>query len=156
MSVYMEHVQDFLAQRHIAVAGVTRSRPNEAANAIYRKLKNAGYRVYAINPNAEQVEGDPCYPDVQHLPESVDGIVLVTKPDISEKLTEACIDAGIRRIWMHRSFGEGSVSTHAVEQCLAHGVSVIAGGCPMMFCEPVDVPHKCIRWLLRVGGKLPR
>ncbi|MCB0304129.1 MAG: CoA-binding protein [Calditrichaeota bacterium] len=150
-----EKINDFLAQEKIAVAGVTRSRPNEAANTIYRKLKGAGYIVYALNPNTETVEGDACYPDLAHLPEAVDGVVAVTSPQQTEKLVQDCAAAGVRRVWMHRAFGPGSVSAAAVTFCRENHITLIAGACPMMYLAPVDIGHKCIRWFLGVTNKLP-
>ena len=127
-----------------------------AANVIYRKLRGAGYEVYALNPRAEEIEGARCYPDLKSLPAAVDGVVAVTPPAQTEELVRQCAAAGVRRVWMHRSFGQGSVSAAAVAFCRQNGIEVIAGGCPMMYCQPVDFGHKCLRWLLRVSGGLPK
>ena len=155
MSGLEEAVADFLDQRRIAVAGVSRS-GKEAANAVYRKLKGAGYEVYPVNPAAEEVEGDACYPTISAIPVEVDAVLIATHPDMTGTVVRECVDLGIRRIWMHRSFGQGSVSDEAIEYGRAHGVTVIPGGCPMMHVQPVDLGHKCMRWVLRVTGKLPQ
>jgi uncharacterized protein len=147
-------IAEFLRQKHVAVVGVSRD-TRQPANLIYRTLRKAGYSVYAVNPNTESVEGDVCYPALDTLPHAVDGAVLATRPDVTDRLVEECATLGIRRVWMHRSFGSGSVSDHAVRIGRERGVTVIAGGCPMMFCEPVDPGHRCMRWLLRLTGKLP-
>ena len=148
-------IKDFLAQKRIAVAGVSRSE-KEAANLIYRKLRDAGYEVFAVNPKAEQVEGDPCFPDLKSIPGKVDGVVISTPPDVAEEIAKECAEVGVSRVWMHRSFGTGSVSEAATKYCEEKGIAVIPGGCPMMFCEPVDFGHKCMRWVLRLTGGLPR
>jgi predicted CoA-binding protein len=150
-----EAVEAFLAQKRIAVAGVSRNK-NEAANIIYRKLRASGYEVFPVNPNAETVEGDNCYPDLGSVPGGVDGVVIATRPAVTEQVVRECADLGVPRVWMHRSFGQGSVSEDAVDYCREKGIEVIAGGCPMMFCRPVDFPHKCMRWILNVTGGLPR
>lgn len=149
-----ELASDFLAQRRIAVAGVSRSDRNAPANIIYRKLRASGYEVFALNPNADVVENDPCYPNLQALPRRVDAMVIATTPQAAEKLVRDCAEAGVSRIWMHRSFGAGSVSRQAVQYCRDHQMAVIAGGCPMMFCQPVDWGHRCMRWVLSVTGSL--
>jgi predicted CoA-binding protein len=137
------------------VAGVSRD-GNSPANHIYRRLCGEGYRVFAVNPRTNQVEGrEPCWPSLERLPEPVDGVIAVTPPGESEALVRDCARLGIPRLWMHRSFGGGSVSAAAVEYGRAHGVEVLAGGCPLMFCGKVDPAHKCIRWLLGMTGKLP-
>jgi uncharacterized protein len=156
MSPLMECVQDFLSQKRIAVAGVSRTELSAPANLIYRKLRDAGYQVYAVNPSAESVEGAASYPNLKSLPEKVDAVVLATPPEAAEALARECVELGIGRVWMHRSFGQGSVSSSAAELCRANGIAVIAGACPMMYCPPVDFGHKCMRWVLRVTGGLPK
>ena len=149
-----EAVDDFLAQKRIAVLGVSRT-PTEAANLIYRKLREAGYTVYAVNPLATEAEGDPCYADLRALPEVPDGVVIATPPATALGIVEVCAALGVPRVWMHRSFGTGSVSEEAVRRAEALGLTVIPGACPMMFVAPVDGGHRCIRWFLKVSGKLP-
>jgi predicted CoA-binding protein len=148
-------VVEFLIKRRIAVAGVSRD-SRQPANAIYRKLKSAGYQVYAVNPNAAEVEGDTCYPDLHSTPEPVEAVMIVTHPDISAKLVHECADLGIRHVWLHRSFGQGSVSEEAVAECERRNINCLVGGCPMMYCEPVDVGHRCMRWVLNLQHRLPR
>jgi len=155
MTTLKEAVADFLAQRTFAVAGVSRN-PDQAANAIYRKLRDAGYHVYPVNPRADHVQGERCFPDLKSLPEKVDGVVVATPPSAAPAIVEQCRELGIGRVWLHRSFGQGSVSEEAVRLGREHGLTVIAGGCPMMFCEPVDFGHRCIRWIAGIAGSLPK
>ncbi len=155
MATMKEAVETFLAQKRIAVAGVSRNK-NEAANVVYRKLRASGYEVFPVNPNAETVEGDTCYPDLKSVPGRIEGVVIATHPAVTEEVVRECADLGVSRVWMHRSFGQGSVSESAVDYCREKGIEVIAGGCPMMFCQPVDFGHKCMRWVLSVTGGLPK
>jgi predicted CoA-binding protein len=155
MTTLHETVKDFLAQERFAVVGVSRS-GGEAANFVYRKLRDAGYQVFPVNPKTQEVEGVPCYPDLKSLPGSVDVVVVATHPKVTDDVVRECGEMGISRVWMHRSFGAGSVSDSAVSFCRDHKIQVIAGGCPMMFCEPVDFGHKCMRWILNLTGGLPR
>jgi predicted CoA-binding protein len=144
----------FLTLERIAVAGVSRT-STEAANVIYRRLRTAGYEVFAVNPETTEVEGDRCYQGIGAIPGGVDGVVVVTPEKATIDVIEQCRSAGVRYVWMHRSFGPGSVSERAIELCREADISCIPGGCPMMFCEPIDLGHKCIRWLLKVTGRLP-
>ncbi|NJD11410.1 MAG: CoA-binding protein [Gemmatimonadetes bacterium] len=145
---------EFLSHRRIAVAGVSRDQPN-AANVIYRRLRADGYDVFAVNPAADQVEGDRCYRSLAAIEGSVDGVVIGTAPDATLQVLEQCTAAGVQRVWIHRGIGPGSLSAAAVRFCTEHDVSVIAGGCPMMFVQPTDFGHKCICWVLGRFGKLP-
>jgi predicted CoA-binding protein len=148
-------VARFLAGQRLAVAGVSRQ-PQQAANAIFRKLTAAGHTVYPLNPQAAQVEGATCYPDIAALPERVDGIVVATHPDVAQDIVRQAADRGVPRVWFHRSFGQGSVSDAAVRLCGDRGIECIVGGCPLMFVEPVDIGHRCMRWWLQRRGRAPR
>jgi len=156
MQTLEEKVSDFLAQKSIAVAGVTRTQPNEAANLIYKKLRSTGYQVFALNPNADSVEGDTCYPNLKSIPQEVGGVVISTRPDITDQIVKECAETGVSRVWMHRSISAGSISDEAVKFCEENGIMVIPGGCPMMFCKPVDFGHVCIRWISKLTGALPK
>ena len=150
-------VHDFLAQKRIAVAGVSRNGgKHPAGNLIYHRLKTTGHEVFAVNPHMQTFDGDRCYPDLRSIPGGVDGVVIITRPEVTERIVHDCVDAGVRRVWMHQSLGKGtSVSPTAIEYCHSHDVSVIAGACPMMYGDGVDVGHTCMRWFLRVTGGLP-
>jgi predicted CoA-binding protein len=150
-------VHDFLAQKRIAVAGVSRNKGHHpVGNLIYQRLKTTGHEVFAVNPHMQTFEGDCCYPDLQSIPGGVDGVVIITRPTITQRIVRDCNEAGVRRVWMHQSIGKGtSVSSEAVEYCHQHDISVIAGACPMMYGEGADVGHMCMRWILRVTGGLP-
>lgn len=155
MTKIPESISTFLSGKRIGVAGVSRSK-GHVGNAVYRKLKDAGYEVYPINPSAGEVEGVECYPDVTSVPEAIDGLVITTHPGVSAELVRQCSEAGVGCVWFHRSFGAGSVSQDAVRECESAGLQCIVGGCPLMFCEPVDFGHKCMRWWLQRTGRVPR
>ena len=150
-------VQDFLTQKRIAVAGVSRDNGHHpVGNLIYHRLKSAGHDVFAVNPNMQTFEGERCYPNLQSIPGGVDGVVIITRPETTEQIVRDCTDAGVARVWMHGSIGKSSsVSPVAVEYCRQHGISVIAGACPMMYGSNVDFGHTCMRWMLRLTGGLP-
>lgn len=154
MATLPDEVARFLSGKRYAVAGVSRQ-PGEAANAVFRKLRDAGYEVFAVNPNATEVEGVRCYPDLAAIPGTIDGVVIATHPRHAVELVRQCAAQGVGRVWLHRSFGAGSVSDEAVREAVAHGIACIVGGCPLMYCEPVDVAHRCMRWWLARGGRVP-
>ena len=150
-------VHDFLAQKRLAVAGVSRDQSHHpVGNLIYRRLKKSGHEVFPVNPQMQTFEGDRCYPDLQSIPGGVDGVVIITRPETTREIVRDCHAAAVPRVWMHQSFGKGSsVAAEAVEYCREHGISVIAGACPMMFGDGVDFGHTCMRWFLKLSGGLP-
>ncbi len=155
MASQKELIDDFLAQRRIAVAGVSRD-PKQTANFVFRKLRTCGYQALPINPAAAEVEGATCYPSLRAAPAPIDGVLIVTRPKAALDVVRECVELGIPRVWMHRSFGPGSVSEEAVRLCREKGVRVIVGACPLMFCAPVDFGHRCMRWILSVRGDFSR
>lgn len=157
VSTLQVKVDDFLSQKRIAVAGVSRTPGAAAANGIYRRLRETGYQVFAVNPNADNVEGDVCYHDVKSIPGKVDGVIIATKADVTDQIVHDCAEVGISRVWMHNgihSLGT-SVSNSAVEFCQQHNISVIAGACPLMFGKPSDGFHRFMRGCLGLFGRLP-
>jgi len=152
-----DRVHDFLAQKRIAVAGVSRNQSDHAAgNLIYDRLKKTGHEVFAVNPHLETFDGDRCYPDLISIPGGVDGVVIITRPPTTERIVRDCYAAGVPRVWMHQSIEKGtSVSPEAVEYCRQHDIRVIARACPMMYGPGVDIGHACMRWFLKLTGGLP-
>ncbi len=155
MSTFDVKARDFLAQGRLAVAGVSRTQ-QDAANIIYGRLKDGGRQVFPVNPNAETIDGAQCYPDLKSIPGGVDGVVIVTRPDVTERLVRDCAEAGVSRVWIHENAilgaARSSVSPQAVAYCQENGIEVIAGGCPLMYLE---FGHKCMRWMIGLMGRLP-
>ena len=149
-----EPVARFLQGRRFAVAGVSRSGA-DAANHVFRKLRASGFDVVPINPNATEAEGVPCYTSLRDVPGGVDGVVIAAAPAVAPDIVRQCAERGVKHVWFHRSFGQGSVSDEAVRLCAEHGIEPIVGGCPLMYCEPVDIAHKCMRWVLRWTRRVP-
>jgi predicted CoA-binding protein len=155
MPTLREAAEEFLAQPRIAVAGVSRD-SRQPANLIYRRLRQTGHAVFAVNPNAEEVEGDRCYPDIPSIPRELDGVVVVTTPAVARDVVAECVAARVPRVWLHRGIGPGSMSDAAVALCREHGIAVIPGGCPNMFGQTSDFGHRCMCTMLKLAGKIPR
>src|SRR4026207_1048380 len=120
-------INEFLDQKRIAVVGVSQNQGHHpVGNLIYQRLKNSGHDMFAVNPNMQNYEGDRCYPNLQSIPGGVDGVVIITRPEITEQIVRDCSKAGVGRVWMHQSVGKGtSVSPTAVDYCRDHEISVI-------------------------------
>ena len=153
-------VQDFLAQKVIAVVGVSDKRET-GCNLNYKKFKESGYRVYAVNPNISTYDGAPCYPNLKSIPEKPGAVFMLTSPKVTEQIIQQCVDLGIKHVWMHclmgtkpgLSAGSTSVSQSAVEMCKANGIAVIPGTCPAQFMKP-DFSHDMMRKLWKMFGFL--
>ena len=147
---------EFLAHKRIAVTGVSRTPQGHGSNPVYQRLRDRGYQVFAINPNADQVEGDHCYHDLKSVPGGVEAVVIGTRPATAEATMRECVELGITHVWMHRGPGAGSVSDAATAYGRQHGITVIDGGCPLMFDPTADFGHKAMRFVFTRTGKVPR
>ena len=151
-----EAASEFLANKRVAVTGVSRHPKGHGANIVYQRLRERGYEVFAVNPNAEEVEGDPCYRDLRSIPGGVDAVVIATRPETAEQTMRECAELGIEHVWMHRGPGAGSVSPAAAGYGRQRGVAVIDGGCPCMFEPTADFGHKAMRVVFSLTGNVPR
>jgi len=156
MQTIKQAAAEFLACKRVAVTGVSRKPQGHGSNAVYQRLRQRGYEVHAVNPNAGQVEGDTCYQDLAAIPGGVDWVVIGTRPATAEATMRECARLGINRVWMHRGPGAGSVSKAAADFGRQHGITVIEGGCPCMFGPTADPGHQAMRFVLTLTGSVPR
>jgi hypothetical protein len=154
MQSIKEAASSFLANKRVAVTGVSRTPKTHGSNNVYRRLRERGYEVFAVNPNAREVEGDHSYPDLKSIPGGVQAVVIGTRPEIAENTMHECAELGIEHVWMHRGPGSGSVSDAATEYGRRHGITVIDGGCPLMFAPTSDFGHRLMR--IVYAGKVPK
>jgi predicted CoA-binding protein len=149
MPTMKEAASEFLAHKRIAVTGVSRTHQDHGANTVYKRLRDRGYEVFAINPNADEVEGARCYQDLKGVPGGVDAVVIGTRPETADETMRECAELGIKHVWMHRGPGKGSVSPTAAAYGRERGITVIDGGCPLMFDPTADFGHRIMRVMLR-------
>jgi hypothetical protein len=156
MPVRTESATAFLTGHRIAVVGVSDDKAN-FGRTVYRALRERGYEVVPVNPSADTVAGDPCYPDVEAVPGALDGVVVMVGADRSADVVRACVRRGVGRVWLFKGLGgAGSVSDDAIELCERHGIDLVAGACPLMFLEPVGWFHRVHRGARRASGSLDR
>jgi len=153
MQTIAEAASEFLAQRRIAVTGVSRQPKTHGSNTVYKRLRERGYEVFAVNPNATEVEGDRAYGDLHSIPGGVDAVVIATRPEHAEDAMRECAELGIKHVWMHWGSGGTSVSADATDFGRRNGITVIDGGCPLMFGPTADFGHKVMRRVF--SGRVP-
>ena len=149
-----EAASEFLAHKRMAVTGVSRHPKSHGSNTVYKRLRERGYDVFAVNPNADEVEGDRAYKDLRSIPGGVEAVVIATRPERAEATMHECAELGIKHVWMHWGSGGSSVSDAATAYGRQHGVTVIDGGCPLMFGTTADLGHKIMRRVL--SGHVPK
>jgi predicted CoA-binding protein len=154
MATMQEAAAEFLSHKRVAVTGVSRKPKDHGSNTVYKRLRDRGYEVFAVNPNADKVEGDPAYSDLASIPGGVEAVVIGTRPEVAEDTMREAAELGIKHVWMHRGPGAGSVSDAATAYGRERGITVIDGGCPCMFGPTADFGHKVMRVLY--SGHVPK
>ena len=156
MTAIKEAANEFLSHNRVAVTGVSRMPGKHGSNVVYKRLRERGYEVFGVNPNAPEVEGDPAFHDLRSIPGGVDAVVIGTRPELADETMRECAELGIKHVWMHRGPGAGSVSETAAAYGREHGIAVIDGGCPCMFGPTADFGHKAMRVVFTLTGNVPR
>jgi predicted CoA-binding protein len=144
----------FLANKRVAVTGVSRTGKTHGSNTIYKRLRDRGYDVFAVNPNADEVEGDTAYRDLRSIPGGIDAVVIATRPERAEATMREAAELGVKHVWMHWGSGGTSVSSAATAYGRENGITVIDGGCPLMFGPTADFGHKILR--VALSGRVPK
>jgi len=151
----LETIEDFLAQKRIAVVGVSRNR-KELSAALFEELRERGYDVVPVNPNVSEAMDQPCFARLQDIQPPVDAALLMTNPEVTDQVVSDCAAAGIRRVWMYRAGGKGAVSPKAIAFCHEHGIQVVPGQCPFMFLPGAAGVHKFHGFVRKITGRFPK
>ena len=151
----LEAIQNFLAEKRIAMIGVSRD-PKSFSVSLFDELCRRGYEVIPVNPNVPNVKGHRCFARVQDVQPPIAAALLMTSPQATEKVVADCAEAGIRQIWMYRAGGSGAVSPKAVAFCRAKGIEVIPGECPFMFLPGAGGVHRFHGFFRKITGRFPR
>lgn len=149
-----ERIDEFLSQKRLAMVGVSRNW-KDFSRLLYREFQKRGYDMVPVHPAAEEIEGAQCFRSMKEIDPPVDGVLLMTKPDVTERIVQDCAEAGIGRVWMYRGGGPGAVSQRAVDFCDESGIQVIPGYCPYMFFEKAGFVHSFHAFLMKLTGKYP-
>ena len=151
----LESIEDFLAQKRIAMIGVSRN-PKDFSAALFDELRKRGYDMVPVNPKAGEVLGLTCFARVQDIHPPVDAALLMTTAEVTDRVVSDCAAAGIRRVWMYRAGGKGAVSAKAIAFCQEHGIQVIPGQCPFMFLPGAAGIHKFHGFVRKITGRYPK
>ena len=153
-STTRKQIDEFLACRRLALIGVSRDE-KDFSRGLFRELEKRGYDVVPVNPDASEIEGRPCYAQVQDITPPVEGALLLTSPRVTDRVVRDCAKAGVDRIWMHRGEGIGSVSQTAIDFCEDSGIEVVPGFCPYMFLPDTGFIHRAHGFILKLTKSYP-
>jgi uncharacterized protein len=141
-------ITDFFGQERLAIVGVSRNE-KEYSRLVFRELRDRGYDVVPINPEAKELEGVRCYASVSEVTPTVAGALVLLPAATVEAAVRDCVEAGIRRIWLRND------EPAARELCQREGIALVSGYCPFMFLSDTAFFHKCHAFGLKLAGKYP-
>lgn len=151
----LETIEDFLAQRRIALVGISHE-PTSFSVSLFKELCHRGYDIVPVNPNMREFLGRRCFARVQDIEPPVEAALLLTSPEVTDTVVNDCAEAGIRRVWMHRAGGKGAVNDKAVQFCRERGIRVVPGECPLMFLPAGGAVHRLHGIFRRLTGRYPK
>jgi predicted CoA-binding protein len=148
-------IKEFLALKRVAIVGISHTEA-DFSRTLWKELRTRGYDVVPVNPTATEIDGEKCFASLNRIPKSVDWVLLMTSPAISEAVVRECAELGIKRVWFHKGGGAGSVSQAALDFCQANGIEVVPGQCPFMFLPDTAFFHRFHGFGKKVVGKYPK
>ena len=151
----LETIRHFLAQKRIAIVGISRD-PSSFSASLLKEFCRRGYDMVPVNPAATELYGRDCFAKVQEILPPVAAVLLMTSPEVTESVVSDCAEADVRLVWMHRGAGQGAVSAKAVALCQSHGIEVVAGECPLMFFPDTAAFHRLHGFIRKISGRYPR
>jgi predicted CoA-binding protein len=147
----LSSIQEFLKPKELAVCGVSRNK-KKFGRVVYDTLKERGFKLYAINPNMAEIDGEPCFTDVSQLPGNVKHLLIATPSNQTEEVVSKAISKGINNIWIQQM----AESTAAVNLAEKNGINLIKKQCILKFAEPVSGIHKFHRFINKLFGTYPK
>ena len=145
-------IDDFLAQDHVAVVGVSRN-PKHFANSVYRRLRDdgRGRTLHPVNAAADgaEVEGTPSFRSLADVPDPLDGVLVMVPAEAAADIVRDAVARGVPRVWLHKGAGPGSVTPEAIAVARQAGLDLVDGACPLMFDEPVTGIHRLHQFFVR-------
>ncbi len=142
-------IEDFIQCKRLAIVGVSRS-GKKFGNTIHTELKQRGYKVSIIHPDAKEINGEPCYSSLAAAKGQVDGVVICVAPAKAKEVVREAAEAGITKAWLQ--MGAENAETVALAKEL--GVSLVSGKCILLYATPVTGFHGWHRAFARLFGQL--
>ncbi len=143
-----KEIEEFVQSKRIALMGASRT-GKKFGNAIADELKLKGYEVFLVHPEAKEISGKTCYPNLAALKDQVDAVVICLPPAKAKQAVKEVADAGIKKVWLQ----QGSQSPEVLAEAKELGLSPISGKCIMMYVEPVNSLHKWHRAFTKLFGQ---
>lgn len=115
----------------------------------YAHLKELGKTVFPVDPSTREIDGDPTYADLDHLPEQVDGVVLEVPKNETRAWVAQVAGHGIKDLWIHM----GRETPEALALAKEKGMNVRSGTCAVMYLRSGFSYHSIHKWIMKAAGR---
>jgi predicted CoA-binding protein len=120
-----EHIKQLLALAgNIAVVGLS-DNPDRTSHMVAKALQSRGYRIIPVNPNAEEILGETCYPSLSDIPDPIDIVNVFRRADQVVPIAEEAVQIKAKVLWLQLDI----VNEEAAEIALGNGLEVIMDRC---------------------------
>jgi len=142
-------IQEFIDGKRVAVVGASRQ-GNKFGNIAAKELGQRGYQVYIVHPEAKEIDGQPCYANLEAVHKQVDGVLVSVPPQQGMNVLKDAAAVGLRNVWVQQQ-GD-SPDLIALGESL--DLNLVTGKCILMYAPPVRSFHAWHRGFMRLVGKL--
>lgn len=156
MATTRQQIDDFLGLKRLAIVGVSRD-PKHFSYVLWQEFRQRRYEAVPVNPAVSEIDGQPCFGQVQDIQPPVEGVLIMTPATATDQIVRDCAEAGVQRVWMHGgAAGPGARSKSAMEFCSDAGIDVVAGYCPYMFLPGTPGVHGFHAFYKKLTGSYPK
>lgn len=120
-----ERIKEILEETtNVAVVGLS-DNPERTSHMVAQALQVRGYRVIPVNPNADQILGEICYPSLSDIPEKVHIVNVFRRSEQVVPIAEEAVKIGAKVFWLQ----SGIMNDEAAEIAGGAGLEVIMDRC---------------------------
>jgi uncharacterized protein len=148
-TIMKKAIENFINGKRIAIVGVSRN-GKKFGNLVYTELKGRGYQVFAVNAVAQQIDGEPCYPNITALKDKVDGVVVCVPSMQARSVLQEAAEIGLKNVWLQ----QGAETPELVKLGQDLGLNMVSGKCILMYAQPVGSFHAWHRAFASLFGQL--
>lgn len=142
-------ITEFIQQKKLALVGASRD-GKSFGNLAAKELRERGYEVLLVHPQATQIDGQACYAGLPAVRGQVGGVIVCVPPAQAEGVLRQAAELGMLRVWLQQ--GAQTPQLEALGASL--GLEMVSGKCILMYAEPVRSFHRWHRGFMKLIGKL--
>lgn len=120
-----EQIADILRNAgNIAVVGLS-DRPDRTSHMVAAAMQSRGYRIIPVNPGADEILGEKCYPSLKDIPEPVTIVNVFRRSEYCADVAREAAEIGAKVLWLQ----QGIISEEAAAIAEENGMVAVMDRC---------------------------